>query len=498
MRILVSAAKPSAAAGDCLVFLSHPSRTISLPSAGSARQSLESYARAVKSGRMKRFEFAPAPPRAKVSCLILAGVAIGSRKTWPECEQFRGAANEVYKHCRSGEKRRAVFLMNGPDGPAAAPWIAEGLLLGAYSFQQYKKKIDRFAGRFSAELIVDPKDLAEAKAAVERAVRLSDCINLARDLINQPGSVAVPVFLAQAAAEMSKEAGLECEIWDEKRLAEEGYNGLLTVGRGSADPPRMVVMRHRPEGAPQKPHLCLVGKGLTFDSGGMCLKSGSDMWEMISDMSGAAAVLGAMKAIAQTSLPIRVTGVMVCSPNYIGPNAVKPGDCFVAKNGKTVHVLNTDAEGRLILTDGLARAGEEGATCVVDVATLTGSCARALGNSLTGLFANDQALADRLRALGEAEGEQMWQLPLFDEYRRRLDHYRADINNTATTSNGGAITAALFLREFVPRGAAWAHLDIAGTAFSAKPWRYLSAGARGVMVRTLQRLAHDLAPTTSP
>ncbi|MCX7016855.1 MAG: M17 family metallopeptidase, partial [Candidatus Sumerlaeota bacterium] len=237
----------------------------------------------------------------------------------------------------------------------------------------------------------------------------------------------------------------------------------------------------------------LVGKGITFDSGGMCLKDGSKMWQMLGDMSGAAAVLASMKAIAQSAAPVRVTGVLCLTQNYIGPTAVKPGDIFTAKNGKTVHVLNTDAEGRLILTDGLARAGEEGATHVVDVATLTGAIARALGDSLSGLFANDAAWAERIKAIGDSEGEPMCHMPLFGEYRRHLDHFRTDINNTTPSGEGGALTAPLFLREFVPAGAIWAHLDIAGTAFHTRHWRYLAPGGRGVMIRTLHRLAMEMA-----
>ncbi|MCX7011073.1 MAG: hypothetical protein NTW86_00660, partial [Candidatus Sumerlaeota bacterium] len=255
MRIIVSAKSPSAAAADCLVCLSHPAKGLSAPAAKSAQKALGDYSRAVKSGRMSRLDIAAAPAGSKAARLLLAGVVMGARKTWPESERFRGAASQVYAHCKEGGERRVAILLNGPDGAAAAPWIAEGLLLGAYSFQQYKSKPSEFARRFSAELIVEPGALASAKDAVQRAIRVCECINFARDLINQPGSVAIPSYIAQAAASAAQEAGLACEIWDEKRLRDEGYNGLLTVGRGSADPPRMVVLRHRPPNAPDSPHL---------------------------------------------------------------------------------------------------------------------------------------------------------------------------------------------------------------------------------------------------
>jgi leucyl aminopeptidase len=493
MKITVTDRNPNAVPADCLVFLSEGGLKLSVPSGESLTKTVADYARAVKAGRIKRMSFAPAPPRSKSGSVILSEVCMGKRKNLPRCERYRYAAAEIYKHCQSGGLKKAAFVLNGTEGPAVAKWIAEGISVAAYSYRDYKKKPDTFSSRFSAEALVDSAALDAVKAGVKESLDICECVAMARDLINKPGSVAGPLYLAQAAASLAAETALDCEIWDETRLAEEGFTGLLAVGKGGTEPPRMAVLRYRPEGHPGGPHLCLVGKGLTFDTGGLCLKDGAQMWQMVSDMSGAAAVLAAMKAITLTRPGIPVTGIMVCSQNYPDAKSVLPGDCIVAKNGKGIHILNTDAEGRLILSDGLARAGEEGATHIVDIATLTGACVRALGDSLTGLFSNDEQLAQNLFECGAAAGEDMWRLPLYQEYLQNLDHYRADINNTGKTPNGGAIHGALFLQEFVPKNTAWAHLDIAGTAFSSSRWRYFDPGARGVMVRMLASLAHKMA-----
>jgi leucyl aminopeptidase len=234
-----------------------------------------------------------------------------------------------------------------------------------------------------------------------------------------------------------------------------------------------------------------LGKGITFDTGGICLKPGKDMWQMKADMAGAAAVLGTMRALVKLRPRIRVTGIVATAHNAIGPDATHPGDIFVAKNGKSVMVDNTDAEGRLVLTDALARAGEEGATHAIDLATLTGSCQRALGHAMTGLFSNDGDLSARILAAGERVGEGFWPLPLVEDYREMLDSPIADVNNISSSPNGGAITAALFLREFVPQDMHWAHLDIAGSALLDKDWKYYKRGATGVGVRTLVELCTE-------
>lgn len=492
MRITVTARDLASVNHDYLVLIHDESRQLYAWPKRAAQETIEACRRGMAAKRIKRPDVLPAPKSFSAQAILCAAISQGARRNWPESEQVRATAQEIHKFCEGGDKRRVAIALNGPDGPALAPLLAEGLVLGSYTFNDYRPA-RKYAGRASFELVVDQQVLRETRQAVKRAISLAECVNFARDLINRPGSVAVPSHLADQARQVAEETGLECEVLDEKRLAGEGYNGLITVGKSGDHPPCMVILRYRPDQAAQQPHLCLLGKGLTFDTGGLCIKSGGSMWEMISDMSGAAAVLAAMKAIATSRPGVNVTGIMVCAQNDVDARSVKPGDCFVARNGKSVHVLNTDAEGRLILTDGMFRAGEEGATHLVDAATLTGSCARALGESLSGLFCNDPEFQDLLRAAGETEGELMWPLPLFAEYRGMLDHYRTDINNVSKSVEGGAITAALFLQEFLPENMKWAHLDIAGTAFGKSSWRYLGPGGRGTMVRTFVRLAQKMA-----
>ena len=318
-------------------------------------------------------------------------------------------------------------------------------------------------------------------------------VNRARDLINEPGSVVTPEFLADRAGEVAKEVDLEIEILDPAGLKARGYEGIASVGKGSAHSPRMVILRHIPRKASTET-VALVGKGITFDTGGISLKPGDHMWEMKGDMAGAAAVLFAMRALGRLAPDVKVVGILCCAENFPDANAQRPGDIFTAKNGKSVMVDNTDAEGRLVLTDGLFRAGEEGGTHVVDIATLTGACLRALGPSVAGIMGTDADLIRRIVRSGERHGEAFWELPLVDEYSESLKTPFADINNIAAGGLAGAITAGLFLREFVPEKVAWAHLDIAGPMFRDKDWKYYEAGAVGFGVKTLVDLCerfHD-------
>jgi leucyl aminopeptidase len=333
----------------------------------------------------------------------------------------------------------------------------------------------------------------DAEARKARYAWVSENVNRCRDLINEPGEVVTPEALAERASEIAKEGELEIELLDPTGLKARGYNGLLHVGQGSAHPPRMVILRHVPP-KPSRETLALVGKGITFDSGGISLKPGDRMWEMKGDMAGAAAVLLSMRALGRLRPGLKVVGILCCAENLPDANAQRPGDIFTAKNGKSIMVDNTDAEGRLVLTDGLSRAGEEGATHVVDVATLTGAVVRALGPSVAGILGTDAELVRRVIRSGENHGESFWELPLVDEYRESLKTPIADLNNIASGGLAGAITAGLFLKEFVPEKAAWAHLDIAGPMFRDREWKYYEAGAVGFGVKTLVDLCerfHD-------
>ncbi len=409
-------------------------------------------------------------------------------KFWDNDEKVRILAARAYNEALARGSASLAIPLDGPAGPAAAPLVAEGLALAAYRFDKYKGTADGEKD-LSVKLIASPP--GEVREAIQGRLQVIESVNRARDLVNEPGSVATPAEVEARARQVAEAAGLKITVLDDKELAKKGYEGLVTVGRGGNVPPRMIVLKYTPAGAKRGkgPHLGLLGKGLTFDTGGVSIKPASKMWEMKGDMSGAAAVLYAIEAIAAAEAPIPVTAVIVTAQNYVDANSVVPGDIIRARNGKTIHIDNTDAEGRLILTDGLWRMGEEKVTHLVDVATLTGACLRALGTSLSGVFGNDD-FANRLADVAGAQGEPCWRLPLVEEYSEWIKCDIADLNNISTRGpNAGATTAALFLREFVPAGVHWAHLDIAGTFIAEKPWKYFKPGATGVMVRTLTALA---------
>ena len=328
--------------------------------------------------------------------------------------------------------------------------------------------------------------------AVERGRILGESSNLARDLCNEPSNVLTPSVFAERAAAIGGGAGLGVEILDEDEIARLGMGLLLGVARGSAEPPRVIVLRHDPPGAPAAPVLGLVGKGITFDTGGISIKPADGMERMKDDMAGGAAVICAMRAIALLKAPIRVIGVVPATENMPGGRAIKPGDVLTGASGKTVEVINTDAEGRLILGDGLWYAQQLGATHLVDVATLTGACVVALGQGRVRALRPARRLGRRRCAgpRGRA-GDRCWPMPLYDEYAEQLRSEIADMMNSGGRA-GGACTAAMFLKEFAG-GLPWAHLDIAGTAWAdeAKPWQ--PKGPTGVAVRTLAELAFTSA-----
>jgi leucyl aminopeptidase len=312
-------------------------------------------------------------------------------------------------------------------------------------------------------------------------------VSLARELVNLPPAELYPETFAERARQVAKQTGLECQVLDEKQLEAEHMHALLAVARGSERLPRLVVLHHR--GGPG-PLLGLVGKGVTFDSGGLSLKNTENMVDMKCDMAGAAAVLAALGAIAELQLPVNVVGILALVENMPGGRAMKLGDVLRARSGKTIEVLNTDAEGRLILADALAYAIDRGARRLVDLATLTGACMVALGHDVAGLMTNDEPWGRRVLAAAEAAGEKAWPLPMFPHYREMIKSHVADIKNTGGSRYAGAITAAKFLEEFVGT-TPWAHLDIAGPAWAEHDSASRDAGGTGCFVRTLVELAHD-------
>jgi len=370
------------------------------------------------------------------------------------------------------------YLAEGPASRFAAAAVA-GAMVGVAGADLHRKEKKRHAFESLTWGGGDKEDTA-------RGATLGEAVNLARRLVNAPPSALYPETFAAAALEVSTACGLKCEIWDQHRLRAERCGSLLAVAEGSVRPPRMVIIEYR-GGPSDEPPIALVGKGVTFDSGGLSLKPSDSMTTMKCDMAGAATVLAVMQAAARLKLPRNIVGLMGLVENMPSGTAMKLGDVLTARSGKTIEVLNTDAEGRLVLADVLNVALDHKPAKIVDLATLTGACVVALGTDVVGAFANDQPWCDAVVAAAYAAGEPLWQMPMFPEFAEQIRTEIADIKNTGDGRWGGAITAAKFLEEFVD-GTPWVHLDIAGPAYFDKAKSWHDVGGTGCMVRTLVEL----------
>jgi leucyl aminopeptidase len=466
--------------------------------------------RALSSGELsgKLFEMFLTPlVRGSWRAHRVALVGAGAPADWGP-DRARKVASAAALGARDRRARRVAFLHRSgvgesqPTGPAdGTDWaqaIAEGLMLGAFASGKYKTEEKERVALSELTLVLPGADsgrTAALQAAAARGRVLGECTNLARGLANEPGGALTPRTLAERAAGIVG-ADVGVSILDEDQLGELGMGLLLGVGRGSHEPPRLIVLRYEPPGAPASPALGLVGKGVTFDTGGISIKPAAGMERMKDDMAGGAAVICAMRAIAALGAPVRVVGVVPAAENMPGGRALKPGDVLTSASGKTVEVVNTDAEGRLILADGLWYARQQGCTHLVDIATLTGACTIALGRITSGLFGRPASWLEHVRKVADREGDRSWIMPLFDEYREQLRSEIADLSNEGGRP-AGAITAAIFLREFA--GALpWAHMDVAGTAWNDEVRPYLPKGGTGVGVRTLAELAFTpIAPFTT-
>jgi leucyl aminopeptidase len=367
--------------------------------------------------------------------------------------------------------------------------VAEGALLGSYDYEPISAEPAK-GGTVEAITVVQQSD-GKAADITAAAKIVAQAVVTVRDWVNTPANLLYPESFAEQVRNLVLGSNITIDVLDEKGLSEGGYGGLMAVGGGSARPPRLVRLSYSPRGATS--HLALVGKGITFDSGGLNLKPAEGMYAMRYDMAGAATVLAVAHAIAQLGLKIRVTAYGALAENMPSGSAFRPSDVLTIYGGKTVENGNSDAEGRLVLADALARANEDHPDLVVDVATLTGACIVALGDRTAGLMATDDATADLVLDAAEATGEDIWQLPIPDEIRSKLDSKVADLRSTGTDRWAGALVAAAFLREFVAAGIPWAHLDIAGPAFlDGKPYGYVARGGTGVGVRTLIALARSM------
>jgi leucyl aminopeptidase len=376
-------------------------------------------------------------------------------------------------------------LPGDADRPTAARALAEGAALGTYRFDRYRS---RPAPGGLEEMLVVSAGGQRVRAALDLGARTAEGVVFARDLVNLPGGELTPAALAQAAVEVAERENLAITVMDEADIADAGLGGLLGVNRGSDNPPRFIEIGYEPEGP--RGTLALVGKGITFDSGGLSLKTGEGMMTMKMDMSGAAAVLGAFSVIDAVAPKCRVRGYIPATDNMTGGDATRPGDVLEIRNGTTVEVLNTDAEGRLVLADALSVASESRPDAILDLATLTGAVEIALGPRIAGLMGNNARWVDQVRTAAERAGERVWELPLPDDYRDRLDSDVADLRNVAKDKKAGTIVAGLFLREFVGDGVPWAHLDIAGAAWwDDEEEAEFTKGATGWGVRTILELA---------
>ncbi len=438
-------------------------------------------------GKTLEFTLVHAPAGLKAARLLLVGA--GKR------EQYNGAilrkiAGAALRHLKAKSVRQIAFLVRENDAnEESAQVITEGILAANFESDKYKtdkkseKSVDSVAlvGYSDAERAAGERGLTRGRVIAEGQ-------NFTRDLVNEPSNKLTPKILAEKAEAMAREVGLAVEILDEKKIADLKMGALLSVAQGSVEPPRMIVVTYTPpDPKPGAPVIALVGKAVTFDTGGISIKPAEGMEKMKYDMAGGATMLGVMRALAALKPAVKVICVVPSTENMPGGKAQKPGDIQTAMSGKTIEVLNTDAEGRLILADAITYAKQLGATHIVDAATLTGAIVVALANINVGVFGSDQPWTDKLLASAKATGEKMWQMPLDEEYREFIKGTVADIQNIGSGKGGGAITGAMFIKEFAG-DTPWIHLDIAGTAWNddAKPW--LAKGPTGVALRTLVHL----------
>ncbi len=419
-------------------------------------------------------------------------VVVGLGSDDPTPEELRQAAGAGVRHAAglANGQPLSVAVSLGTGEPEEAQAAAEGALLGSYRYSPISAEPEPDAKIRSLTIVHPPRasstDITTAAELVARAVVS------AREWVNIPANLLYPETFADQVRRQVADTRITVDVLDDKALTRDGYGGLMAVGGGSSRPPRLVRLAYRPRGA--KTHVVLVGKGITFDSGGLNLKPAEGMYTMKCDMAGAATVFAATEAVARLGLKINVTTYGTLAENLPSATAYRPSDVLTMYGGKTVENGNSDAEGRLVMADALARSAEDDPDLVIDVATLTGACVVALGERTTGLMSNDEELADQVLDAAEAAGEQLWQLPIPKEIRPKLESKVADLRSVSGDRWGGALVAAAFLREFVPEGVPWAHLDIAGPSFhTGKAYGYVGPGGTGVGVRTLVALARSLA-----
>jgi leucyl aminopeptidase len=427
-----------------------------------------------------------APAGFKAQRILLVGLG---KLTTTEVRKAAGAAVRFAKPRKLREL--TIAIPEGLDPAAAARAVVEGAYIGDFDPDTYRSdRKDQSIDQLN--LIAGSGNQAASETGVREGVILGEAQNFTRALVNEPSNVLTPTVLGQKAADMCQQYGLKCEVYGADKLKELKMGAFWGVTKGSEEPPALIVMTYEPAKAPASPVLGLVGKGITFDTGGISIKSADGMEKMKYDMAGGAAMIGAMQAISQLKPAVRVIGIVCAAENMPSGSAMKPGDVQIAMSGKSIEIINTDAEGRLVLADGLAYARQLGATHLIDAATLTGACVVALGVINAGAFSNDDETYRHFTDALQVSGERFWRLPVEDDYRDQIKSSIADIMNTGGSRSGGAISAAMFLKEFVD-DTPWIHLDIAGLAWidDAKPW--MAKGPSGVAVRSITEWVRSYA-----
>jgi len=425
----------------------------------------------------------------KLPAGMVAIAGLGKRQDF-NVDKIRGVAGEFCRALRKLNCHKIATILHGTgiggiEPEASAEAITEGAILGLYSFAKYKKP--EYEDIEEMLIVVREKEKVPIlEQSIGKGKVVAEATNLARDMVNEPANYMTPSQMAEVAKEIASKYNLEFKVFDREDMEAMGMGALLGVAKGSNQPPKLIILSYKGDERSEKA-LGFLGKGITFDSGGISLKASEGMDEMKGDMAGAAAVMTALRAIARLKPKINVTAIIPATENLPSGTALKPGDVLKAMNGKTIEVISTDAEGRLILADVLSYAVKQGLSPLIDLATLTGACRVALGTLYSGLFGNDQDLVNKVLKAAERTGERMWQMPLPEEYKEQNKSEIANVKNTGYRY-GGAITAALFLAEFVDN-TPWVHFDIAGPALSNKESGYIVKGATGVGVRTLVELA---------
>jgi len=449
-------------------------------SAPASGQVKELYDSGEFSGKSAEIAILHRPSGLKAKRLVLAG---GGKHERFDAGEMRKLAGTVLRSLKCKGVRSIVLAL--PDRFQSDHFTAaatEGAILADFEPHHHKTDPQKDEKQVQSFAV-----LGGSQGAADQGRILGESQNFTRGLVNEPGNLLTPTRLAERAREMAAEQGLECEVIDENRMRQLGMGAILGVSQGSAEPPALIILRYRPASAASQDHLGLVGKGVTFDTGGISIKPAESMDKMRYDMAGGGAVIGAMRAIAQLKPPITVTGIIPSVENMPGSRAQRPGDIVKTLSGKTVEVLNTDAEGRMILIDALTYAQRLGCTHLVDAATLTGAIVVALGNVHAGAFSNNDVFLEKLLTASKIAGEKMWHMPLDEEYKEPLKSDFADLHNIGGRP-AGAVTAAMFLRDFV-NDVPWVHLDIAGSAWIDDLKPYIAKGASGIGMRTLVHLA---------